>query len=169
MKIAIISNNAITQVGDYRDLFPNTSFNPNGPDDEWLAENSCKKVNLYKDHDQLTQKLVASEPYIDGDFVSMVSVVALTDEEIASAKASAMSQIRATRDRLLSGCDWTQLPDVTFAKKSAWATYRQALRDLPDQINTDPRTWNSWPHDPDYVPPKEGEPGYVTPNTGATK
>ena len=47
MKIAIISDNAI-QIGDYWDLFPNTSFGVNGPSDEWLTENSCKKVNLLK-------------------------------------------------------------------------------------------------------------------------
>jgi len=151
MKIAIIENNSIAQLGDYRDLFPNTSFNTNGPDDEWLAENSCKKVNLYKEHDQLTQKLIASEPYIDGDWVYLVSVVTMTDEEIASAKASALSQIRSQRDRLLSACDWTQLPDVNFAKKDDWKTYRQTLRDLPGTITTDPRTWNDYPHDPDYV------------------
>jgi hypothetical protein len=151
MKIAIIENNSIAQVGDYRDLFPNTSFNTNGPDDEWLAENSCKKVNLYKDHDQLTQKLIASEPYIDGDWVYLVSVIAMTDDEIASAKTSALSQIRSQRDRLLSACDWTQLSDVSFAKKDDWKTYRQALRDLPDTITTDPRAWNDYPHDPDYV------------------
>ena len=153
MKIAIISNNAVTQVGEYSELFPNTSFNLGGPDDAWLIENSCKKVNLYKEHDALTQKLVSSEPYIDGDWVSLVSVVAMTEEEIASAKTSAMGQIRATRDRLLTASDWTQLPDVSFAKKSEWTTYRQTLRDLPSTITTDPRVWNAWPHDPDYVAP----------------
>ena len=153
MKIAIISNNTVTQVGDYSELFPNTSFNLGGPDDVWLTENSCKKVNLYKDHDALTQKLIASEPYIDGDWVSLVSVVSMTEEEIASAKTSAMGQIRATRDRLLTASDWTQLPDVSFAKKSEWTTYRQTLRDLPSTITTDPRVWNAWPHDPDYVAP----------------
>ena len=158
MKIAIISNNAITQVGEYSELFPNTSFNLGGPDDAWLTENSCKKVNLYKEHDALTQKLIASEPYIDGDWVSLVSVVSMTEEEIASAKTSAISQIRATRDRLLTASDWTQLPDVSFAKKSEWTTYRQTLRDLPNTISTDPRVWNSWPHDPDYVAPSEGQP-----------
>ena len=34
------------------------------------------------------------------------------------------------RDRLLVACDWTQLPD-TPADKTAWAAYRQALRDFP--------------------------------------
>jgi hypothetical protein len=157
MKIAIIQNNEVVQTGEYYELFPNTSFNLSGPDDAWLIENSCKKVNLYKDYDQLTQKLVSSSPYIDGDWVYMVSVVTMTEEEIASAKASALSQIRANRDRLLSACDWTQLPDVNFAKKAEWTTYRQTLRDLPNTITTDPRTWNSWPHDPDYVAQTENQ------------
>lgn len=34
------------------------------------------------------------------------------------------------RDRLLVASDWTQLPD-TPADKTAWATYRQQLRDFP--------------------------------------
>ena len=40
------------------------------------------------------------------------------------------AQVRAKRDQLLKDSDWTQLPD-TPADKEAWATYRQALRDLP--------------------------------------
>lgn len=41
--------------------------------------------------------------------------------------------MRSYRDNLLSACDWTQVPDspLTDAKKAEWATYRQALRDLP--------------------------------------
>ena len=39
-------------------------------------------------------------------------------------------QVRAKRDELLRASDWTQLPD-TPTDKQAWATYRQALRDLP--------------------------------------
>jgi len=37
---------------------------------------------------------------------------------------------RARRDGKLAACDWTQLPDTT-CDRQAWATYRQALRDLP--------------------------------------
>lgn len=43
------------------------------------------------------------------------------------------SQARAARDRLLVASDWTQLPDVPAATKEAWATYRQALRDITAQ------------------------------------
>lgn len=42
-------------------------------------------------------------------------------------------KIRRKRDDLLVRTDWTQMPDspLTTAKKAKWATYRQALRDLP--------------------------------------
>lgn len=40
---------------------------------------------------------------------------------------------REQRNRLLTESDWTQMPDVELATKSAWATYRQALRDITDQ------------------------------------
>jgi len=45
------------------------------------------------------------------------------------------TEATAVRDRLLAGSDWTQLPDapLTAAQKSAWATYRQALRDVSKQ------------------------------------
>jgi len=37
---------------------------------------------------------------------------------------------------LLLGSDWTQMPDVLFSNKEAWASYRQALRDIT--LQTDP-------------------------------
>lgn len=46
---------------------------------------------------------------------------------------SAWSYIRNTRDRKIQASDWTQLPDVPLATKEAWATYRQALRDVTNQ------------------------------------
>lgn len=148
MQIAILTS-PIT-VGDYRELFANTSFTANGPSDEFLAANNAKKVTLFKAHDRLTQKLVPCAPYDDGEFVSIVQAENLTAEEIQSAKDSAMSNIRATRNELLKDCDWTQIVDCT-ADKTAWATYRQALRDLPSGI-TEPRTFSAWPNNPDYVP-----------------
>jgi hypothetical protein len=41
-------------------------------------------------------------------------------------------QIRNWRNAELKRTDWTQIADST-ADKAAWATYRQALRDLPTQ------------------------------------
>lgn len=40
---------------------------------------------------------------------------------------------RMQRNSLLQASDWTQLPDVELEKKQAWATYRQALRDITSQ------------------------------------
>ena len=147
MQIAILTN-PIT-VGDYRELFANTSFNANGPSDEFLAAHNAKKVNVFKEHNKLTQKLVPCTPYNDGSFVSVVKAEPLTADEIQAAKDSAMAKIRATRNQLLKDCDWTQLEDSTVDKE-AWATYRQALRNLPSNI-ADPRTFTAWPHNPDWV------------------
>ena len=148
MQVAILTT-PIT-VGDYRELFSNTSFGTSGPSDEFLIANNAKKVTLFKAHDRLTQKLVSCAPYDDGEFVSMAQVESLTADEIQTVKNSAMAQIRNQRNQLLKDCDWTQIADST-ADKTAWATYRQALRDLPSTI-TEPRTFADWPHNPDYVP-----------------
>jgi hypothetical protein len=41
-------------------------------------------------------------------------------------------QVRAMRDQLLVASDWTQIADAPV-NKTAWAEYRQALRDVPEQ------------------------------------
>lgn len=40
--------------------------------------------------------------------------------------------LRTKRTNLLKACDWTQAPDspLSDSKKTEWATYRQALRDI---------------------------------------
>ncbi len=50
-------------------------------------------------------------------------------------------RIRAIRDRLLAESDWTQLPDAPV-DATAWAEYRQELRDAPSTWTTGP-TWNA--------------------------
>jgi hypothetical protein len=45
--------------------------------------------------------------------------------------------LRSVRNAELAATDWTQVADSN-ADKSAWAEYRQELRDLPAQ-NTDPK------------------------------
>jgi hypothetical protein len=46
-------------------------------------------------------------------------------------------RMRYWRDAELARTDWTQVADAPV-DKAAWATYRQALRDLPAS-NADPR------------------------------
>jgi len=48
-----------------------------------------------------------------------------------------LERLRLQRDELLRSSDWTQVADAV-CDKEAWATYRQALRDLPSSVS-DPR------------------------------
>jgi hypothetical protein len=41
-------------------------------------------------------------------------------------------EVRTERDRLLAASDWTQVADAPV-DQAAWAEYRQALRDVPEQ------------------------------------
>ena len=55
------------------------------------------------------------------------------------------NRVKEVRNKLLLSSDWTQLPDVPLATKEAWATYRQALRDIT--LQTDPAN-TIWPTKP---------------------
>ena len=41
--------------------------------------------------------------------------------------------VRDQRNQKLIETDWTQMSDYNGSNKSAWATYRQSLRDVPAQ------------------------------------
>ena len=59
--------------------------------------------------------------------------------------------LKPARDSLLYKCDWTQAVDspLSTADKTAWATYRQALRDLPSKYPTlDKASDIVWPTPP---------------------
>ena len=45
-----------------------------------------------------------------------------------------LEELREKRNKLLVESDWTQFRDVVLADDEAWKTYRQALRDLPSQV-----------------------------------
>jgi hypothetical protein len=132
MNIAIINAGQVQQLGDYRALFPQTSFPPSGPSDEFLTENSALRVNAWKPHDAATQKLVACPPYIDGDWAYTVQVEPLTQDDIDARNQAQAANVRADRNRRLADCDWTQLSDAPV-DPLPWQTYRQALRDVTEQ------------------------------------
>jgi hypothetical protein len=44
----------------------------------------------------------------------------------------AVDELRATRNQLLSQSDWRDLPSYQGSDQAAWRTYRQELRDLPN-------------------------------------
>ncbi len=65
--------------------------------------------------------------------------------------ADEWTQIRRERDRLLANSDWTQGGDTPLAsaKKTAWATYRTKLRDVPkDQKDKTTYASITWPSEP---------------------
>ena len=73
---------------------------------------------------------------VDGDFPPII----VTPDYDATAAA-----IRTQRNALLADSDWTQVVDSPV-DKSAWATYRQALRDLPSSPDF---PWDTvWPTQP---------------------
>lgn len=82
MEIAKIEDGTIT-VGHYRSLFPNTSFSTNGPDADWLVQNNCLGVTVFKPHNRQTQKLVSCDPYIEDNQVFTVRVEDKTEEEMS--------------------------------------------------------------------------------------
>jgi hypothetical protein len=57
---------------------------------------------------------------------------------------------RTTRDKLLADTDWTQMNDspLTNEDKTAWATYRQELRDLTDLDAWPNLADEDWPVEP---------------------
>jgi hypothetical protein len=59
--------------------------------------------------------------------------------------AEQAKSVRASRTEKLKDSDWTQIADST-ADKAAWATYRQALRDITGQAGF---PWTvTWPDAP---------------------
>ena len=58
-----------------------------------------------------------------------MSLVKVDSQKLLDIQAD---EARTHRDALLSQSDWTQVPDAPV-DQSAWAEYRQALRDLPQQ------------------------------------
>lgn len=82
---------------------------------------------------------------IDGKWYTKYSVADMDADAIAAKDAEQAKSVREQRNTKLSDCDWTQLADSTV-DKTAWATYRQALRDVPLQTGF---PWEiTWPTQP---------------------
>lgn len=59
------------------------------------------------------------------------------DSDIELTNEVALGRLRFWRDEELKRTDWTMIPDAV-SDKNAWAEYRQALRDLPENT-ADPK------------------------------
>lgn len=56
----------------------------------------------------------------------------------------AAERVRSKRNALLAESDWTQVADAPV-DATAWATYRQALRDITSHVNFPYLTEEDWP------------------------
>ena len=81
---------------------------------------------------------------IDGVWTQNYIVTELDADESAAKVGAQWNVIRAERNKLLFASDWTQLPDAPV-DAAAWATYRQALRDITTQANPFAIVWPESP------------------------
>jgi hypothetical protein len=105
------------------------------------------------DRDMVEANVQQGEGWIEGFYnaneyrIQNKQAVLIPKEELEDkAIDTAWAKIKQERNARLSASDWTQLPDVPLATKEAWATYRQALRDITNQ--PDPFTIQ-WPTQPE--------------------
>jgi hypothetical protein len=82
-----------------------------------------------------SDSITTQHTYVDGQFV----------EPVEWSQEWHWNELRNNRNFLLSKHDWTQFSDAPV-DADAWATYRQALRDLP--ANTADPANPSWPTKP---------------------
>lgn len=143
---ALIENGAVKRypytVTDLRRDVPGVSF-PNQPDDDTLMRYNVYRVFFSTPPDVSDSQVIEQgTPVFDGERWNQVWIV--RDKTVEENAAQAAS-VRADRNSRLAACDWTQLADST-ADKTAWATYRQALRDITAQQGF---PWNvTWPVEP---------------------
>jgi hypothetical protein len=83
---------------------------------------------------------------IEGKWYTKHSVADMDADAKAAADARQAEAVRSTRNAQLKESDWTQLADAPV-DTAAWATYRQALRDVPNQVGF---PWEVvWPAQPE--------------------
>tara|TARA_R110002126_G_scaffold57859_2_gene153119 strand:- start:921 stop:1385 length:465 start_codon:yes stop_codon:yes gene_type:complete len=91
-------------------------------------------------------KYILGPVFTDSTVDGVTTTAAEAEAAYKAAKdAEQAVNVRRSRNDLLTKCDWTQIADST-ADKPAWATYRQALRDVTTQEGF---PWNvTWPEQP---------------------
>lgn len=131
---------------EFRALHPNTSM-PQQLNEE-LINSFGGDVVFEGPQAQPTRYQVAFRDgveQINGKWYTKHSVSDIDDEAKAALDLNQSSSVRSTRNSKLAECDWTQIADATV-DKAAWATYRQALRDISKQTGF---PWDiQWPEAP---------------------
>ena len=126
----------------------NVSFPSGEIPEHVMAEFNCYPVEATTvSFDVNTERAVEIDPiHINGKWSQAWSIIDLTAEEIATRDADQSMQVRTERNALLAASDWTQVADAPV-DQSAWASYRQALRDVTGQAGF---PWEIvWPTQPE--------------------
>lgn len=107
--------------------------------------------------DEMLAKNLANNPhwayldgYIDNASKKQINLDTMQIEDRPSFQPNVSDYIRSKRANLLRNSDWTQMSDspLSEAKKAEWATYRQALRDMPDTVSVNNIEEIVWPQRP---------------------
>lgn len=126
---------------DILSMYAGTEANLNGHELVRVAELDAPTF------DKQTQKLVQDPaPALANSVWSLGwSIQALSQAEQDAQNTAQAKSVRNSRTQMLKDSDWTQIADST-ADKAAWATYRQALRDITAQAGF---PWTiDWPEQP---------------------
>lgn len=141
MSLVKITNGTVDtypySVGQLRRDNPQTSF-PKRIPDEMLADWDVYPVTYedVPDIDDRTQGLEQNSvpAQVNGAWTVGWTITDKTEEEVQEHDKNTAANVRSQRNSLLSESDWTQVADAPVDAQ-AWATYRQALRDVTDQPN----------------------------------
>lgn len=147
-----VSGSTITypySVYDLKSQNPNISF-PTTISDSLLETFGMYKVELKNsgyDNDD-TKDVVEITPTLSGSvYVQTYQVTDADSETIEKRKEIKWSEVRDSRNQLLSESDWTQFQDspITGSSLNDWQTYRQSLRDITSQSDPYNITWPTKP------------------------
>jgi hypothetical protein len=127
--------------GDIRLRYPNTSFPREFvPPEGYEAVTDVPMPRV--DH---TKNVAEGTPERVNDVLVRVWAVTDASEEQVAARTDAQWKlVRKQRNDKLAACDWTQLSDAPV-DATAWATYRQALRDITIQADPFNIVWPTAP------------------------
>lgn len=95
-----------------------------------------------------TKDVTEVTPTLSGSvYVQTYEITDADTETINKRKEIKWSEIRSTRNTLLSESDWTQFQDspITGSSLTDWQTYRQSLRDVTTQSDPYDITWPNKP------------------------
>ena len=148
MELRNRNTGAVITESEFRSLHKNTSFPAQIRYDEWGYDIVFEGPQVTGNRYQFSQrsgveqingkwytKYVLGPIFTDRSATETEPAMSAVEQEAAykaQKDAEQAKNVRADRNKRIADCDWTQLPDAPV-DAAVWATYRQALRDIPTQ------------------------------------